>query len=56
MKESELIEAYHQLANEAMGVQRRIELRNQHWEVFDLLSRTDFKRSVDRCECEECQK
>jgi hypothetical protein len=44
MKKSELIEAYHKLANEGMAIQRRTYLRDQHREVFDMLWRIDYAK------------
>jgi hypothetical protein len=35
MTKQELTEAYHQLAAEAMTVQRRVELQRKHREFFD---------------------
>ena len=54
MTKSELNEAYHQLANEACAVQRRLDTQTQHREVFDMFWITDFKKAKKTRCCDEC--
>jgi hypothetical protein len=56
MTKNQLTEAYHKLANEAMAVQRRVELRDQHREVFDRLWKAEISRQKKLGCCEECER
>jgi hypothetical protein len=54
MTKKQLHEAYHKLANEAMAVQRRVDLIAQHRAFFDNGWKANWKFKPDNECCQEC--